>query len=609
MSTLKIKFIALCVSVVLIFAACEKDSFIADNNLTKTTKGEQVANENTIAETLKKYASSDFKAFRAAKSSRPLTEARPDMLQTISRGTIMEIEPETLKEIKRTAPQTLRLNVPTKDADFELELVKADIFTDDFKVTNPDGKELKVDLGLHYHGIIKGDKNSLVAMSFKDGEMNGFFSNDRGNYIVGKMTDKKSGKNEHIVYLESDLTQGYDTECATEASGVPYPPQLLEGDSREVELKTAGRGIRIFLEIDHDIITAKGGVDPAVWFVTVFFNQTAALYANERIKIKLPNVIVWSNGWSPYSGSSVTGLLTQFQNRYSGDEQAYGHIGGLVSFRAGGGGVAGSIGGYCDTDIDERLFISSLRSDHNTPDALTYTRSVKVFAHELGHIFGSRHTHACVWNGNNTAIDGCGTCQEQPIIPTDPNDDFDCNYCTRPPIPSGGGTMMSYCDRFSTGVNFSKGFGQQPGNVMRNAAAQMLNGLNGWSLTRQFGWGYFYGDGRVRTLAYGDILLWDGNGDICTGDGVWFYIYDGACGHGAGWYYDGIYGTDLIYVDAIGQWVTCTNGDGLVRDYDDTAEPTGNENLLKSSNDIMANAPDFDKLTPLVEKLNPNTAK
>src|SRR5690606_31001667 len=57
------------------------------------------------------------------------------------------------------------------------------------------------------------------------------------------------------------------------------------------------------------------------------------------------------------------------------------------------------------------------------------------------------------WNGNNTAIDGCYTTE---------------GGCSNPGIPSGGGTIMSYCHLTSAGINFSLGFGTQPGNVMRN---------------------------------------------------------------------------------------------------------------------------------------------
>lgn len=94
----------------------------------------------------------------------------------------------------------------------------------------------------------------------------------------------------------------------------------------------------------------------------------------------------------------------------------------------------------------------------------SYSWSVFVVTHEFGHLFGSRHTHACVWNGNNTAIDGCSSCMESsnPSVNT-------CNNCVVPPIPSGGGTIMSYCHLQSAGVNFNLGFGTQPGNVIRNS--------------------------------------------------------------------------------------------------------------------------------------------
>ena len=80
-----------------------------------------------------------------------------------------------------------------------------------------------------------------------------------------------------------------------------------------------------------------------------------------------------------------------------------------------------------------------------------------VVAHELGHLFGSHHTHACRWNGNNTAIDGCAGFVE--------------GNCGNPGNPSGGGTIMSYCHIRNIGINFSRGFGPQPGNVIRNNVA------------------------------------------------------------------------------------------------------------------------------------------
>ncbi|MEL6277189.1 MAG: M12 family metallo-peptidase, partial [Bacteroidota bacterium] len=86
----------------------------------------------------------------------------------------------------------------------------------------------------------------------------------------------------------------------------------------------------------------------------------------------------------------------------------------------------------------------------------TYSWSVNVLAHEMGHNLGSRHTHDCIWNNNNTPIDGCGPA---------------ANYstpCTPGPLPTNGGTVMSYCHLLGNiGINFNNGFGQQPGDLIR----------------------------------------------------------------------------------------------------------------------------------------------
>jgi hypothetical protein len=66
---------------------------------------------------------------------------------------------------------------------------------------------------------------------------------------------------------------------------------------------------------------------------------------------------------------------------------------------------------------------------------------------------GSRHTHACAWNGNNTAIDNCGPTAGYAYE----------GSCSGAPTPSNGGTIMSYCHLVgSVGINFSNGFGPQP---------------------------------------------------------------------------------------------------------------------------------------------------
>ncbi len=87
----------------------------------------------------------------------------------------------------------------------------------------------------------------------------------------------------------------------------------------------------------------------------------------------------------------------------------------------------------------------------------TYSWDVEVITHEMGHVVGSPHTHRCCWNPpgtGTTAIDGCYTLEGTCATPV-------------PELPVGGGTIMSYCHLTTDGINFSNGFGQQPGDTIR----------------------------------------------------------------------------------------------------------------------------------------------
>lgn len=127
----------------------------------------------------------------------------------------------------------------------------------------------------------------------------------------------------------------------------------------------------------------------------------------------------------------------------------------VLNFKFNGGQAASTNSGLCHPFVSQRLACAGVSPSYSTFP--TYSRTVKVIAHEFGHILGARHTHACVWNGNNTAIDGCSGFTE--------------GSCGVPAIPSQG-TIMSYCDTYSAApVNFALGFGPQPGNVIRYSVA------------------------------------------------------------------------------------------------------------------------------------------
>jgi hypothetical protein len=368
----------------------------------------------------------------------------------VSNSTVMEFNRVRTQAILSHQPENLRLFVP-KDAgqNIELELVKVNLFTPDFSVTTSESNGLPVAAitGLHYQGIVKGDNSSIVAISIFGDEVMGMISTAAdGNITLGKLENDFSGR--HILYRQRDFVSPPSSGCFTPEYPMTYSPAELQFDDANRTVNC----VRLYWEANYDLYVNKGSsVSNVVNYLTGLFNQSNTIYANDGISTVLSEIYVW-NTTSPYTGTSTSSLLSQFQsyrNSFNGD---LGHLLGM----AGGGGVAAGFNGICNSNMDSRQCYSGISSSYqNFP---TYSWSVEVVTHEQGHLMGSRHTHACVWNGNNTAIDNCGPTAGYGY-------EGSCSGATSP--GSAGGTIMSYCHLVGgVGINFNNGFGTQPKNVI-----------------------------------------------------------------------------------------------------------------------------------------------
>jgi hypothetical protein len=375
-------------------------------------------------------------------------ELRTELSQTFSNAAVLELRSSELQNILVEKPENIMLSIPSDNGLYiKLELYRARLFTPDFSViAASDGKALPYSEGLHYQGIIEGDNVSLAAISIFKGEVMGIISSpSKGNLILGKIKDDQAGK--HILYYEKDLRVPAAMHCDTPDNNVTYSQKDLNQPSR----LTMVNCIRLYWEVNYDIFQDKGSVINASNYVTGLFNESAIIYTNDNIPVALSQVYVWDVP-SPYTSGSTGGLLNQFQayrNSFNGD------LGNLLGY-GGGGGVAAGFSGLCAANLDDSQCYSGISSTYSNFPIFSW--SVEVVTHEQGHLMGSRHTHACVWNGNNTAIDGCGPAAGYPYE----------GSCSGAFIPPFGGTIMSYCHLVSTGINFSFGFGSQPANVIIN---------------------------------------------------------------------------------------------------------------------------------------------
>lgn len=350
--------------------------------------------------------------------------------------------------ILREKPATLSFSIPAENGrnPFRLLLYKEDISPNGFTLRTSDNKIYEPASIIHYRGIVEGDKNSIAAISVSADEVAGIISNDQGNYVLGKIKDA-NGK--HIFYNSRNLKEKPVFGCGTNTS-IPLEPGTYFKGTESTSSLTA-KCVNWYWETDFDIFTGKGSVANVNTFIQGIFNQVSALYANDGISITLKTLFVWTSA-DPYTGPSTSDYLNQFgASRTSFD----GDLATLIGYQ-GGGGIAW-INGLCNSQTKYRMSYAGINSGYNTIPSYSWT--VEVITHEQGHLLGSRHTHDCVWNGNNTKIDGCGDAAGYPsgscAIPS-------------PASPSGGGTVMSYCHLTSAGINFNLGFGPQPKALMIN---------------------------------------------------------------------------------------------------------------------------------------------
>ncbi len=369
---------------------------------------------------------------------------RSFQLEGLSKGTILSLDEQAIQKVLSDQNDFIQVKLPVAARqDLKLNLVRHEIFAEDFTAftSSEPGIPVNYTPGIHYKGVVDGDPSSVVALSVFGNEVMGLISTDQGNMVLGRLENDRESR--HILYMESDLDKSSDFECGTQDEGLGYTAEEL---TPQASGRDAGDCVRVYIEIDDDIVTQKGGATPAINYITGLFNQSITLYANETVNMTISEIYAWTTN-SPYTGNSSSAMLSSYQ---ANTDSFNGNISHLVSYQASGGIAV--LDNLCSSNPDWRKCFSSIDASYlNVP---TFSWSVMVITHEMGHVIGSKHTHACAWNGNNTAIDGCAGSVE--------------GSCSLPGNPPEGGTIMSYCHLLGIGINFNLGFGSQPGNVIRN---------------------------------------------------------------------------------------------------------------------------------------------
>ncbi|MGB8194259.1 MAG: GEVED domain-containing protein [Chitinophagaceae bacterium] len=351
--------------------------------------------------------------------------------------------------ILRKAPSDVLLQLPAIDGGTLTASVKRkDDFSPNYSIRNSSSRVTSFEQPICYLGKLQNIPNSSVMVLTRE---NYFFAvvfkHDRV-YVIARMPQNETYALQDLSLSESDVLKCGVKDQLPSSKNDPAPlDELWEGDETSDKHKCVG----IYFEIGYDVYTAMQSSDVNVLnHVNEMFAVVSLIYAREGVPMKISETFIWHSP-DPYQGLPYQQALWLFtQNRPVVNGQ-FGHLMKLP------GSVTGPILGVAWLNSAEMTFCSnSVQRGYSHLDLSPtnpfpfYTSTVKVVAHELGHNFGSQHTHWCYWP--HGPIDGCGALEPAGCTAT-PN-----------PMHPTGGTIMSYCS-----TNLANGFGQYPGNLVRKS--------------------------------------------------------------------------------------------------------------------------------------------
>lgn len=372
----------------------------------------------------------------------------------------LSIDKDEIRKIFESKNEYIVLDIPVSNENsFQVELVRTNIFSDNYVGRTSSGQTMsQKDIeAVFYRGIVKNDANSIVAITvFKD-YLEGLVADDYGNYIIGKM--EQSAK-EYILYNDKKLKVSNNFTCGVSDEMRKNIDTQVDNSNNRL----GGQSVDVYIESDYQTYIDHGYNITAVGnYMLSLFMQVCTIYANENIDVNFSGSYIWQTPDPYMSGVYASDMFILFTNEKT-STTFYGDLAHLISTRTfvnDEGEIVRAGLGWIDELCGPRPFAVSTGMNTNVVPFATYSWDVQVFAHEMGHNFGSHHTHDCVWNGNYTQIDDCAGY-------ADPDNVTDCYDDTSPIIPANGGTIMSYCNELTEGINFNLGFGPQPGDLIRD---------------------------------------------------------------------------------------------------------------------------------------------
>ncbi len=300
-----------------------------------------------------------------------------------------------------------------------------------------------------FRGRVAGDEGSSVVLAMSGAGVFGVVERLGRRWTLSpaeRLAAGATGLVAHAFAPEEALVGAASRfECGINgANELEYglrPDPLAAPDRRMAEPNAAQlNGARFLLNLavdcDYEITGVKfgGNVTAATAYILTVLGTVNLIYERDlEATLNLVYLNLWTTSADPYTQGSTSPQLAEFKSYWLANNGGISsHAQHLISGRPLGGGIA-----FLDAICSGNAYgVSAIDAVYSYPTT-TSTWDVTVIAHELGHNFGSPHTHSCTWAAEGrvpptSTIDSCETAEGS------------CASYTNH-LPPNKGTIMSYC--------------------------------------------------------------------------------------------------------------------------------------------------------------------
>lgn len=294
-----------------------------------------------------------------------------------------------------------------------LELERFNPFSEDARVVRVDqhGFEHPIDLSadVHLRGTVAQDPDRLAYLNITEHGTRGFVS---AGDTKALMITNEHGTLRAVRVNDLNLP-ALDTVCRVDINDPEFNPFGVDTtpipmDTQQLRGADNARLAKVAVETDYEFSAAfSGNTTASAAYASSLLSAISTIYASDvNMELQISYLRTYETNNDPYGGSDIGRFLERVQSEFnSGDEANIDRaiVQGLSTRNLGGGvaWLATACSDYWGIGVSANLnasFPDPIRDNSNSNWDLI------VVAHEMGHNFGTGHTH----DSYSPVIDGCG---------------------------------------------------------------------------------------------------------------------------------------------------------------------------------------------------------